>query len=107
MFPQKRRYEYKIYPHNGYVSIEYTAKNGFGVSVRNDFVCMCLNDIPIRTNGDDVVEVSNDLTLTLSPLVVAIAKHTLGSVQPPHEAESYTIVVRECGRLMFCYRFSC
>ena len=58
------KYKYMIPPHDGYVSIEYTAKNGFGGSVRNDFSCMYLKDNPVRLNGRDVMEVNDDLTLS-------------------------------------------
>ena len=61
-----RDYKYMIPPHNWYITIDYTAKNGFGGSVRNDFSCMYLGDEAIRINGKNVRIVNDDLTLSYS-----------------------------------------
>ena len=63
-YPDK--YKYMIPPHDVYVKIEYTAKNGFGGSVRNDFKCMYLRKSLVRLDGRDVMEVNDDLSLSIA-----------------------------------------
>ena len=58
-------YKYIIPPHDTYVNLEYTAKNGFGGSVRNDFSCFFLGTTPVRVDGDDLYEVNDDLSLSV------------------------------------------
>ena len=58
------QYKYMLSPHDGYVSIEYTARNGFGGSVRYDFSCKYLKGNPVTLNGRVVMEVNDDLTLS-------------------------------------------
>ena len=58
-------YKYLTPPYNVYVNIEYTVKNGFGGSVRDDFSCMYLGKSLIKLNGHNVMEVNDDLSLSL------------------------------------------
>ena len=58
-------YKHSSPPHNTYVRFEYTAKNGFGGSVRDDVICMHLGKSLVQFNERDLMEANDDLSLSV------------------------------------------